>query len=256
MKGRLPCITTVTALFVLSLSISVNAGELENRLVICAMMGDVASVNTLILKGADVNAQDGTGGETALMAVANGFGEIGDAEVAQLLIDKGAKTEIKNKNGYTALIMAADKGNEGVASVLLNSGAHIEARDAHGMTPLMHAALSGKKGVAGLLIDRGADVNAVAGGFMRWTPLILAADSGKADIVRLLIEKGAKIEARDQYGYTALMRAADEGRADAVRALVDKGADINAKDPNGQTALDMAKAGVVVVILKKAGAKE
>jgi len=73
-------------------------------LMLAARRGDVAVVQALLAKGADVNhatewSRDGySGGNTALMAAAAS----GKAEVVKLLVEAGAQVMVRNRHGKTA----------------------------------------------------------------------------------------------------------------------------------------------------------
>jgi len=78
-----------------------------------------ALVETLLHKGADVNAHN-TGGVTALMmAAANGR-----IEMAELLIRAGANVKAQTERGDTALSIARAKGDEKLIKVLGEAPAH------------------------------------------------------------------------------------------------------------------------------------
>ncbi len=254
--------------------------------------GNISRVETLLEKGADVNAQDDENGKTALMSASNS----GHTDIARILIEKGADVNAKsNKLGYTALMLASSKD---IVRLLIENGAGVDAKDTSmgGMTALMYASFSGRTDIARLLIEKGADVNAKAdkyeqsdqldqtlaklkksgdpkitrlvkslektvNGIQRFnrTALMSASNKGHTDIVRLLIEKGANINAKDdRYGRTALMSASYKGHADTIRILLNKGADVNVKDKNGKTALEHASSNGhtdIVSLLKEKGTR-
>ena len=56
--------------------------------------------------------------------------------------------------------------------VLLDAGAKVDVKDADSMTPFHYACLNGHESVARVLIEHGADVNATNN--MGWTPLHLS----------------------------------------------------------------------------------
>lgn len=56
------------------------------------------------------------------------------ADVAQLLLDVGAAVDYQNNMGMTALHRAALKGAKGVARVLLRRGARPEINNKHGLS--------------------------------------------------------------------------------------------------------------------------
>jgi len=75
-----------------------TAGVTED-LIEAARRGDTAAVQSLLTKGADVNAK-GRNGATALIWAS----ENGHLEVVQALLAKGAAVNAKNDDGVTALI--------------------------------------------------------------------------------------------------------------------------------------------------------
>jgi tetratricopeptide (TPR) repeat protein len=100
-------------LLALGLASTAAAGDLEDRLINEAMNGNADTVRSLLEKGANVNAKDGTG-ETALMKAAY----YGYADVVSVLIEKGASVEAKNSNGETALQLAELRKHAEVVQLL------------------------------------------------------------------------------------------------------------------------------------------
>ena len=60
-------------------------------------------------------------------------------DVAQLLIEHGAKVNIADHYGTTALIVASTAGNHDVVELLLNHNANPDVRDQSGSAPLVNA---------------------------------------------------------------------------------------------------------------------
>ena len=103
--------------------------------------GRAEVVRLLLAAGADVNART-KDGRTALM-------EAGwDADVALLLIKAGSNVNAQDKEGYTPLMSAAEAD---VAQVLLDKGADPTIRNAHGETALDMAREDGRQEVETLL---------------------------------------------------------------------------------------------------------
>ena len=73
---------------------------------------------------------------------------------------------------------------------LVRSRGCAEARSRHGWTALMIAAQRGHRSLVKLLLAEGCDVNAGASGY---TALALAAQAGHAQIVQLLLDAGADV---------------------------------------------------------------
>lgn len=140
--------------------------------------GDLAEVEALLAKGADINAKDSIGRTPLHMAVISGKKDIGE-----LLLAKGADINVKTNFGFTPLHLVGTRQDD--AEWLLANGADIHAKNNEGMTPLhMAAQFTGGAGVAELLLDRGADINAK--NQIGKTPLYLAVKWGKEDVVKVL----------------------------------------------------------------------
>src|SRR4051812_13081579 len=85
----------------------------------------------------------------------------------------------------TALIKAAEKGDETGVVDLLRRGAPIDARDEARRTALLAATQGNHVGVARVLIDAGADVNAQDR--QRDSAYLLAGARGYVEILRLTL---------------------------------------------------------------------
>lgn len=167
-------------------------------------------------------------GDSALIEAAI----LGEKEVVGELIQRNIDVNIRDANGYTALMYAAKNGKIAVARMLLNAGADVNAKEtpalSTGVTPVLLAAQHGKKRMVKLLADNKADVNYA---------LSEAAHLGDSGAVQLLLKNGANVNTRNRFGVTPLMRAARAGRYIALRCLLENGADVNARDKSGGTAL-------------------
>ena len=127
-----------------------------------------------------------------------------------------AGTDINAKDGgFTPLHLAI--GNKEIVQLLITKGADVNARSVVGWTPLQYATGDNKKDVVELLIAEGADVNA-KGGIGGGTSLYLAAMSGHKELVELLIAADADVNVREsQLGMTPLDMADDKGTAELLR---------------------------------------
>jgi ankyrin repeat protein len=166
------------------------------------------------------------------------------AGMAKQMLDAGAAVEARDKEGNTALILAASRNRTEVVRLLLERGADVNAANEEGHTALTLAAFKGHDDAAALLLEHGADVNARAAR-ARYTPgataLIYAAYSGESDLVTRLLEGGADIDAQAKEGYTALMMAACIGQEKAAAVLIEKGADLSLRNGGGETASETAR---------------
>jgi hypothetical protein len=101
------------------------------------------------------------------------------------LIRRGVPLEAKSsKDGYTALMMAANGGQEEAVRMLVEAGAEVNAKDKHGNSPVMFAAQHGHDNIVRLLLDRGAD-RSVRGTHGK-SAADLAREKGHESTVRLL----------------------------------------------------------------------
>ena len=241
-------------------------GFLGQDLFIAIGRRDLAGVQALLKRGADVNARNSLAMTPLIIAAASGQPDVmqvlmqAGAEIEpatpygtpltfasmdgivpeiQLLLAKGANPDPSRPDGITVLMMLSRTGPAMMVSELLKRGAKVNARDNWGATPLDFAARAGNLEAGQLLLDSGALVDSAdnAG----WTPLMHAAATGHADFVQMLLRKGANVNARDAKGRSVLMLAATYGDyPDTVRALIAGGANPQATDIVRRTALSLA----------------
>ena len=146
--------------------------------------GDREGFTRLLRENPDSAKARGAGGSTPLMYAAI----YGDGEAVRLLLDKGAKANVQNDRGGTALMYATD--SEEKTRLLLDHGANANLRSGEGRTALLVAVGQvGAYPVVKLLLERGAD------GTTRLPDgrgaLSLAINSRDPRLVQLLLDKGA-----------------------------------------------------------------
>ncbi|QEG01922.1 Ankyrin repeat protein [Stieleria maiorica] len=186
------------------------------------------------------------------------------AELARVLIEAGAPVDGLPTSGETPLHGAASLGEAGVAEVLIDCGANTEAvADYPGIpdgTPLDFAVHFGMVDVVDLLVRRGAKVlstrmAAGAGQIERvqteWASLHdpdkqfdvfrCAVVCDRVPVVEFLLAEGVDVNA-DLDGATALHWAAWEAKPRMVEFLLGRGADASKQDPeHNATALQWAR---------------
>lgn len=172
----------------------------------------------------------GPKGQTPLMEAA----QRADLATIESLLAAGVQINVRNKTGGTALMYGALSGDAKTVRLLLERGAEVNAAASNGWTALMIAAVKGYDAVAGLLLAAGADVNKpdVYG----WTPLMRAIYEGRTSAARTLLTAPAlDATRRNEHGATALHYAADRGDLQSAQSLLQRGADADAKDVDGNT---------------------
>jgi len=170
---------------------------------VAAQHGRAEIARLLLAKGAPVNLQDDMGMTPLLWAVSKDHGE-----VVKLLLAHGADVNIREHGGWCAMHWASARDDLLITELLLQHGAEVELRKADGVTPLLTAVASGAMRTFGVLLARGAD-----------------------------------LKARDNAGRTALHLAAQIHDDRMLRAILDNPncPDIQPKDVHGRTALHMAR---------------
>lgn len=201
----------------------------------------------------------------------------------------------QERESYTGLFAAAERGDVAAIGRLAASGQRIDARDGHGRTPLHVAAYARQRDAMRALVRAGANPNALdrdrydivtiaavaddvptlstaleigCGAANVTSPydgtaLIAAAHLGHDGVVRMLIRSKAPLDHVNNLGWTAVIESivlGDGGprhRA-TLQALVDAGANLNIADRSGATPLALARArgyAPMVDMLTKAGAR-
>jgi ankyrin repeat protein len=229
----------------------VNARARDGRTALhwAAAEGKGAIVEALLAAKADVGVKDAKGQLPVQLAAHHDR-----RGIAQLLVRKGsdvpdafvavlvgqadrlaalvkadpAQLELRNKEGYLPLHLAAIEGDVTTVRALLDAGAKVNARDetplpdgkvySRGQTPLHLAVESGKTAVSRLLLDRGAEVNA-ADEIGKRTPLHYAAWDGGAELIELLLSRKADRTAKDKDGRTPLDTAREHENEAAIKLL-------------------------------------
>ncbi|KAH6641640.1 ankyrin repeat-containing domain protein [Chaetomium tenue] len=256
----------------------------QTALHIAVAARDAALVSELLRHHADINALDK--GHRAALHIAcmnslgGGFGtgegnsaavaETADYDMVELLLRSGARCDVLDDDGHTALHAVCynipepplpEEGNPdpggGVAEpsgvvriidLLLSYGAKVDALSNLGTTPLHMTCRAGNVwrescpntlAAARRLLDAGADPNASSDANER--PLHVAAARAEHHIVAELIQRGAKVMARDDLGQAPLHHAAWAAN-DSVAAelLAHPSQTVDCTDGRGSTPLHFA----------------
>lgn len=235
---------------------------------------DIARAKECLIHLLDAKADPNLKGPRAFPLVYAAM--FGPSDLVRLLLDRGARADVEDKDGSTPLDYAQDLE---VKEMLLAHGAKVNHQNKNGETALMHA--SSPEEVE-LLIQRGAAVNqvdkegrpAIAFAASRGDPKVLNAllkhrptlavqtkdgdnllhislrqrpgntaapsDSKLAATVELLLKAGINLHERNGSGDLPIHLAADWGAVAPIQMLVQNGADLLAKDRLGKTPYERA----------------
>jgi ankyrin repeat protein len=151
-------------------------------LTIAAAKGDVKKVHDLIISGTPANLTDQSG--TVRPAIGWAALEGHTDVVLELLKAPRIQPNYKDKDGNTALILAAQRGHSDTVDALIQAKVNLNLDNKDGMTAM-----------------------------------IIAAQNGFARCVALLVKAGADTTIQDRTGRTALDWAQDNNRQDVISVL-------------------------------------
>ena len=159
----------------------------------------------------------------------------GDSSAAIDLIKRGMDVNSVDRAGNTLLTQAVRRDLPTLVDYLMQRRARLNIRNRNGETALSIAAYTGKLTYVQRLVEAGAEVN-----FYGWPPLSYAAYNGHLDIVEYLLKHGAEVDAKTENGSTALFFASRFGHIEVVKLLLKNKADATIANENGDTAIDWA----------------
>lgn len=210
----------------------------ETPLMIAAREGHHGVVKFLLNNNAQIDKADHQQRTALHYAIENNHNKI-----AARLIDKltPAMVDKKDKDDYTALMLAAGINQPKLYETLLMKGANPAITGNDGYNALTLAARHGALEIVKIAVELPAsniDTQTATGK----TPLILAAREGHEEIVSHLLAKGASLEITDNQGKTALHHAIINGKEAIAEQLINKMSieQINLPDKNGNTPLMLA----------------
>ncbi|MCU6859025.1 ankyrin repeat domain-containing protein [Klebsiella pneumoniae] len=165
-----------------------------------AFKKNVDEIVALLLKhGADVKAVNASGESAFFLAVDHAR----SAETITTLANAGADTSLADKSGTTPLMLA-----------LSASGVEVDQPNREGLTALQVAAGQGAPAVIAALAQRGAKVDQLSANDL--SPLMLAVKMNNKANVEALLAAGASVNLSNKAGYTAI----GYSRAGEVRQLL------------------------------------
>lgn len=107
-----------------------------------------AAVKLLLSKGADINQVSATSGKSLLVHAA----VLGAMEIVELLLQQGFDIDVKDHNGWTALMHAVSTNQSGIVECLINHKGTVNHTSPDGTSAFNLTTLTGNKRIADLLL--------------------------------------------------------------------------------------------------------
>jgi len=212
----------------------VNAKDNSNNgptpLQVAVERGQLSAAEFLITNKAEVNVRNGNGMTPLTSAVM-----AGETDMVKLLLDHRADANFETEppNGpRSPLSFAVEYKHPQIAQLLLDHGAKPNAADFRGDTALLEAVGQGNTDrnqenmdMIRLLIEHGADVNVKDNSGS--TPLYYAVERGALQAAEILITNKAQVDLKTLQGATPLMLAVTRNETNMAKLLLDNHADAN-----------------------------
>ncbi|XP_048255952.1 uncharacterized protein LOC124149448 [Haliotis rufescens] len=202
----------------------------DSLLHVACQGGNKAIVQHLV-SPSNINTR-GRDGYTPVMVAA----DKGHQNVFDLLVSKQADLTLVNNDGDSLLYVACWGGNKAIVQHLV-SPSNINTRGRNAYTPVMMAAFRGHQSVFDLLVSKQADLTLVNNDGE--SLLHVACCGGNKAIVQHLVSP-SNINTRGRNAYTPVMMAAFRGHQSVFDLLVSKQADLTLVNNDGDSLLHVA----------------
>lgn len=182
---------------------------------------NIGAINTLLERGADINAKFSNVGLTPLMVAT----DTKTISLVKYLVLKGADLGAQNSKQQTALHIAAQNQSGEIFKLMFQNGASYDIEDADGKTPLdyLSPTLRGSIIIAGLSTQQELDA-----------ALLQFVNISDVSGVKLIIDKGGNINTKDSHGNTPLQLATQKQDVEMVSLLLYYGANPIMKNKDGK----------------------
>ena len=213
--------------------------RLNQQLIAAAWDNDVRRAQSLITRGADVNAKDNTVQSAYLISTSEGY-----LELLNLTLKHGADVDSKDSFNGTGLIRAADRGHADIAGRLVQAGVEIDHINNLGWTALHEAIILGDGSdryvnTVWVLVAAGADLQ-LRSQRDQTTPIQHATSRGHSQIAQLLRAALEADQPTKGQANRRLLAAAERGDATAAALALRAGASLETRDDLGRTPLSLA----------------
>ncbi|GFY69155.1 hypothetical protein TNIN_21401 [Trichonephila inaurata madagascariensis] len=224
---------------------------------VAATNGHMSVVETLVDKGAGINATTTIGDRMSSLHLATKYGHV---EIVQFLISKSADINIQSVDGLTPLHIASVEGHAKIVEILLDGNAKSDIKNNRNQTPAELAVENGhlhvlkvlspkerctassllciaaSKGffeiVKYLVSEKSADVHFLSSS---GKPIRIAAEFGYRNIVEYFLKLDSSLKEK-----TLLHLAVSKGHLELAKYLIAQNVDVNASNEAGLTSVHLA----------------
>ncbi|TLD25533.1 hypothetical protein PspLS_05724 [Pyricularia sp. CBS 133598] len=192
-----------------------SAAKNSSRLAMEYMVKNVFSI--------DINAQ-GKQGETAL----HDSCERMDAWAVTVLVNAGARCDIRNNDGRTALDIAELRKSPKISEILKKASGFDGTGGMHIKKTLAEAVVADPVDVLQLRIANASIEDLHKSSAFVGTPLHEACRYGRADVVKMLLDAGCDTEIKNSFDRTPIYMAIHHDRLGCLKILINHGANMEA----------------------------
>ena len=137
-QGRAEVVSTLAAAGAV---VGLKNGDGEDSLLIGSKQRDVETFKAVLARAENLESFNDRDGRTALLWLSAGIfwvdrGYVVQRDAIEALLDRGARVDAKDKEGRTALMLAARSGDAAAVRLLIAKGARVTDRDVAGLGPL------------------------------------------------------------------------------------------------------------------------
>ncbi|XP_046582590.1 putative ankyrin repeat protein RF_0381 [Haliotis rubra] len=246
-------------------NLSVVTNNRDNILHLAIRGGNIKIVKYILTQDVVVIDSKGFEDMTPVLLAA----DVGNIEVFDILVNKGADLSVVDKDGESILHLAIRERNVKMVNYILTQDmADIDSKGSKDMTPVLLEAYMGNIEVFDILVNKGANLSVVnedgdnvlhlairgenvkmvnyiltqdivdinSKGFEDMTPVLLALDVGSTEIFDILVNKGADLSVVNEDEESILHLAIEEGNVEIVNSILAQNiVDINSTDCDGTT---------------------
>lgn len=224
--------------------ISAKQSSLNNALLDAIQMGNLDSMELLLDKGAEIQAEcvkpvrGIDTGYTPLMAAVS----LGDIDAIRLCLGRGADVDYVSSKGDSALFIAIEDEKHDCLECLIDAGADVSSYSKKlNETALVCASRMGDLATVKLLVESGADLEDKRNAYGQ-SALNKACcppvEARHEAVIAFLLKSGASVNTQDSWGYTPLMNA--RGDLNVCEMLLSRYPDLDIVNENGRTVIDLA----------------